>query len=159
MTQKATLSSPLKELELTIKHDENKAFIEGKTVVTFESIVKLILQRKVDPLYKTLGKDPVIVSTELLTSIASAQQDNRPNKVKYTTVTCGFGIIVGLFVSALILLGFNYANVAVTREYLFWFCGGIVAVAIVVLIVARMQRNEQGGKLVDSMEKITGMFS
>ena len=61
----------MKELEVQFRPDTGKAVVEGKTVVPFQALVTLILQRKVQLLFKQWGKEPVIVASELLTSLAS----------------------------------------------------------------------------------------
>ncbi len=151
--------SPLKELELTIKPDLNKAIIEGRTAVTFESLVTLILQRRVDTLFKKLGKDPVIVSSELLTSIASAKQESRLNETKLITVTFGIGTVFGVLLSSIILFVLMQTQIVVGQRELLIVIGSIVGVAIVGWTIVKMQSAKQGGKLVDTMEKITSALS
>ncbi len=148
----------LKELELQLRQENGKTIIEGRTPVPFQSLVSLILQRKVSTMFKAWGNDPVIVTSDLLTQLASAPQDNRENRTKLITVTLGVGIIGGVFAFGIVLLALNSMEITLTRDNLLWLCGGILAVALVGASMARMQRNKKGEKLVDTMEKITGMF-
>ncbi len=149
----------LKELEVQLRQENGKTVIEGRTPIPFQSLVALILQRKVGTLYKTWGKDPVVVTSELLTQLASAPQDSHENRTKLLTVTLGVGILFGVFCFGIVLLLLNYRGIAVTQQGLLWLCGGILAVGLVGWWVTKLQRNKQGERLIEAMEKITGMFS
>lgn len=152
-------SDILKELEVSLRQENGKTVIEGRTPVPFQSLVSLILQRKVGTLFKKWGNDSVIVTSELLTQLASAPQDTHENRMKLITVTLGIGILTGVFAFGIVLLILDYMHIPLTQQNLLWLCGGILAVAFVGWLVTKLQRNKQGEKLVDAMEKITGMFS
>lgn len=147
------------ELEVQLRQENGKTVIEGHTPVPFQSLVALILQRKVGTMFKKWGTDPVVVTSELLTQLASAPQDSRENRTKLITVTLGVGIVFGVFAFGVVLLLLDAAQMQLTQQNLLWLCGGILAVGVVGATVAKMQRNKQGEKLVDTMEKITGLFS
>lgn len=149
----------LREVEVQLRTENGKTVIDGRTPVPFQSLVALVLQRKVSTLFKKWGSDPVIVTSELLTQLASAPQDNRENRTKLITVTLGVGMVAGVFGFGVLLLVLNAAQIQLTQENLLWLCGGILAVVVIGGLVAKMQRNKKGDRLVESMEKITGMFS
>ncbi|HCI03610.1 TPA: hypothetical protein DE059_01655, partial [Candidatus Peribacteria bacterium] len=71
-----TFKSPTPDLEVKVKEEKMKAIIEGRTAVPFKTFVGLVLQRKVFPLFKKWGDEPVIINSELLTTLASAAQDS-----------------------------------------------------------------------------------
>lgn len=151
--------SSLKELEVQLRTENGKTIIEGRTPVPFQSLVALILQRKVSSLFKSWGNDPVIVTSDLLTQLASAPQDSKENRTKLITVTLGVGILFGVFLFGVVLLILSALRISLGQPELLWLCGGILAVALVGGIITKFQRNRQGEKLVETMEKITGMFS
>ena len=91
------LASADTDLEVDISSGENRAIVEGKTTVPFKTFVALILQRKVTALFKDWGDKPVIVDSELLTHLASAQQDTRENTTHLVLVTLGVGMLAGIF--------------------------------------------------------------
>jgi hypothetical protein len=138
--------------------DGGKAVIEGKTAVPFSSFVTLILQRKVVQITKAWGKEPVVVSSELLTTLASAPQDSVENRSHLVYVTLGVGMILGI-------LGFSIAQLLLMvggftlgiREHLLVSC---VIVAIVVLgtVLARAQKKPKSDKVVETMEKVASFL-
>ena len=88
-------------MDAKLKTDHGKAIVEGKTAVPFKTFVGLVLHRKVLSLFKQWGKEPVIIDSELLTDLASAQQDSQENKEQLVTVTLGVGVLAGVFVLAI----------------------------------------------------------
>lgn len=144
---------------MQLRTENGKTVIEGRTPVPFQSLVALILQRKVSTLFKSWGNDPVIVTSDLLTQLASAPQDSKENRTKLITVTLGVGVLMGIFLFGLVLLALSFAQIPLTQTELLWLCGGILAVAIVGFFISKFQRNKQGEKLVETMEGITKLFS
>lgn len=150
---------PTPDLEVKFRADApGKTVIEGKTAVPFQSFVTLILQRKVMPLLKERGREPVVVGSELLTALASAPQDSVENRTHIIIVTFGVGIVAGIFVSAGVELAFINLDVILgPREYLLTM-GGIFAVAMLGLALAKIQARRGGERLAETMEKIAGFL-
>ena len=93
------------DLEVEVKTESSKAVITGKTSVPFRTFVGLVLQRKVLQLFKDWGEEPVILSSSLLTNLASAPQDSQENKAHLVTVTLGVGVLLGIFFLAALQAG------------------------------------------------------
>ncbi len=148
------------EVEVDISQVGGKAVIEGKTSVPFKTFVSLILQRKVQVLFKRSDNDPVIVSSDLLTALASAPQDKQEDRTKLVMVTFGVGIIAGVFLAAAVLLGLMLFRIQPEMKDL-----GIIlgVIAGVVLLVALLQKPQKKSafteKLYESMEKVTDLVS
>ncbi len=148
------------ELEVEISNTSGKAVIEGKTSVPFKTFVSLILQRKVQVLFKRSDNDPVIVSSDLLTALASAPQDKQEDRTKLVIVTFGVGIIAGVFLAVAIFLGLLLFRIQPAIQDL----GIILAViAGAVVLVALLQKTQKkdifSEKLYESMEKVTDLIS
>jgi hypothetical protein len=150
---------PLKELEVQFRQDSGKAVIEGKTAVPFQSLVTLILQRKVQLLFKQWGKEPVVVAGELLTSLASAPQDSQENKAQQLLVAMGVGILAGVGGMALALAILETVQVFVTRKELLIVAGVIFGVGFIVFGLMRVQRVKKGEKMVENIEKLSSFLS
>ena len=148
------------DIELDIPSGGGKAVIEGKTAVPFRTFVTLILQRKVQHLFKTSQDEPVIVSSDLLTRLASAPGDKAEDRGKLTLVTFGVGIVAGIFLSAAALLGLLLFRIEVTVQDLSILLGSIAGVTILAVIVLKAQRKAGfKEKLQESMEKVTELVS
>ena len=154
-----TLVTP-HNVEVQLKSTEpGKAVIEGKTAVPFSSFVTLILQRKVVPLIKTWGKEPVVVSSELLTSLASAQQDSAENKTHLVYVTLGVGIILGILGFSIVQLLLLLGGVTLELNQHLLISGVILVIALLGFALARAQKKPKSDKMVETMEKVAGFLS
>lgn len=147
------------ELEVQFKPETGKAVIEGKTVVPFQAFVALILQRKVTGLLKTWGKHPVIIESELLTSLASAPQDSVENKANLIFVSLMTGSLAGITVFAAVQLALLFVNIPLGTKEL-----GIIvgSVAVLVLLLAMMMKSRskpKSEKLVETMEGVSAFLS
>lgn len=149
----------MKELEVQFRPDTGKAVVEGKTVVPFQALVTLILQRKVQLLFKQWGKEPVVVASELLTSLASAPQDSQENKAQQLLVAMGVGILAGVGGMALVLAILETVRVFVTRKDLLVVAGVIFGIGLVCMALMRVQRRKQGVKMVENIEKLSSFLS
>lgn len=153
------MSDASSELEVHFRPETGKAVIEGKTVVPFQSFVALILQRKVLHVAKTWGKAPVVVDSELLTSLASAPQDSQENRSQIILVSMVAGGLAGIAVLAaaqaiLLVAGYTLGY----RE--FGAVLGCIAVGIgAVWLMMSMQRRSKGEKLIETMENVSAFFS
>jgi hypothetical protein len=148
------------DIELDIPSGTGKAVIEGKTAVPFRTFVTLILQRKVQHIFKTSQDEPVIVSSDLLTKLASAPSDKQEDRSKLTLVTFGVGVIAGIFISAAALLGLLLFRIQISVKDLSILLGGIGVVVVIAVIVLKTQRRAGfKEKLQESMEKVTELVS
>lgn len=146
-----------KDLEVDIGQAEAKAIVEGKTAVPFKTFVQLILQRKVTSLFEKWGNDPVIVSSELLTTLASAQQDNTENKAHLVLVTLGVGVLAGVFGFVMLQIFLGVLGVTIGTKGLFYIAFCLIGLAVITNVLARMQKRNKGEKLLESMEKMANL--
>jgi len=147
------------EVDINSGHS-NKAFIEGKTAVPFKTFVTLVLQRKVQHLFKTNQNDHVIVGSELLTALASAPSDTRENRGKLVLVTMFVGILVGVFASAAVLLVLSLFKIQPDRTDLGIVLGVIVLVIILFFFIEKSQKKTGfTEKLQETMEKATDLLA
>lgn len=148
------------EVEVEITNIGQKAVIEGKTAVPFKTFVTLILQRRVQMLFKTSQDEPVIVNSTLLTALASAPGDKQEDRGKLILVTMGVGIIVGVFFTVAVFLALKLLNIQPEIKDL----GIVLAViaGVVILGIVLMKNQKKSGfteKLFDAMEKTTDLIS
>lgn len=147
------------ELEVQFKPESGRAVIDGKTVVPFQSFVALILQRKVTGMFKTWGKKPVIVDSELLTSLASAPQDSQENRSNLILVSMVAGILVGVAGFAAVEVGLRFAGIILDFNDLGIIIGSIVLLVALLFLMMKSQKKPKGEKLVETMEQISGFLS
>lgn len=147
------------DTEVDISTGNSKAVIEGKTTVSFQTLVGLILQRKVTDLFKQWGKDPVIVNSELLTGLASAPQDSSENRSRLILVTFGTGILAGVFVSAIAQILLLSSGMSLGKKELLLVAGVLVGLALLATALTKMQKKKKSDKLLESMEKLSSLLS
>ncbi|MBU0458395.1 hypothetical protein KKF03_03000 [Patescibacteria group bacterium] len=147
------------DIEVKLKEEHTRAIIEGRTSVPFKTFVALVLQRKVIPLLKQWGDEPIIIHSELLTSLASAPQDSQENRSKLVLVTMGVGVLVGIFFFAVSMVALETFGVGLGRKEFLLIAGGLVVLALLVSTLGRVQRMGKGEKLADKMEKIASLLS
>ena len=148
------------EVEVEISNTGNNAGIEGKTSVPFKTFVSLILQRRVQMLFKTNQDDPVIVNSTLLTALASAPGDKQEDKGKLVLVTFGVGILAGVFLAVGALLILMLLRIEVEMKDLGIVLGVIALVAVLgVLLQKNQKKSAFTEKLFDAMEKTTDLIS
>jgi hypothetical protein len=138
----------------------NKAIIEGKTSVPFRTFVTLILQRKVQMLFKESQNEPIIIGSDLLTKLASAPSDVQEDRGKLVLVTFACGAVGGIFLSSLILLSLLLSKVRILPEHVAIVLGAIVVVGMIVILMQKTQKKPTlKQKLYDAMEKMTDAMS
>ncbi len=148
------------ELEVEISTPGNKAVIEGKTSVPFKAFVSLILQRKVQVLFKRSSDDPVIVSSDLLTALASAPQDKQEDRAKLVIVTFGVGIIAGVFLTVATFLGLILFKIQPEVKDLGIVLAVIAGIVVLGVLLQKPQKKSMfGEKFMESMEKVTDLIS
>ena len=148
----------MSEVEVDLSNG-SKAVVEGKTSVPFRTFVSLILQRKVQTLFKKCQDEPVIVGSELLTQLASAPDDKQEDRGKLVLVTLGVGMLVGIFLSALLLMVLMGLNIAPRLGDYGILIGIMLGLAVLVSVLQRMQIGSTKQKVYESMEKVTDLFS
>jgi len=147
------------DLEIELRTESSKAVITGKTAVPFRTFVGLVLQRKVFQLFKQWDKEPVIISSELLTQLASAPQDSQENRAHLVLVTLAVGICGGIFLMALLQVILAIGKIQLGLQELALIVGGLAGIAILLMLLARIQRMGRGQKIADSMERVAGFLS
>jgi len=147
------------DLEVELRTESSKAVITGKTAVPFRTFVGLVLQRKVLQLFKQWGDEPVILSSELLTNLASAPQDSQENRTHLIIVTLGVGILGGIFALALGQAALIFWQITLGLRELLLIAGSLLTLAILVGVLAKLQRLNRGQKIADTMEKVAQFLS
>lgn len=149
----------MSDVEVDINSGGNsKAIIEGKTSVPFKTFVTLVLQRKVQTLFKTSQDEPVIIGSELLTKLASAPDDRQEDRSKLVIVSLGAGLLGGIAFSAILLLGLSFFNVLPSQTELGITAGVIVGVGFLAIALQNVQKKSgMRQKLYESMEKMTDL--
>lgn len=150
----------MNEVEVEITNSGSKAIIEGKTSVPFKTFVSLILQRKVQMLFKTNQDDPVIVNSTLLTALASAPSDKQEDRSKLVLVTFAVGILAGVFLSVGVFLALMLLRITVEMKDLGIVLGVIIGVAVLGVLLQKSQKKSAfTEKLFETMEKTTDLIS
>ncbi len=147
------------DLEVQFKPESGKAVIEGKTAVPFQAFVALILQRKVTALFKTWGKHPVIVESELLTSLASAPQESQENRSNMIMVSLIAGVLVGVAGLAVVQMGLLFYQVTLGYKEFGIIAGSILLLIVLLYLMMSMQRKPKGEKLVETIESVSAFLS
>ena len=147
------------DLEVELRTESSKAVITGKTAVPFRTFVGLVLQRKVLQLFKQWGDEPVILSSELLTNLASAPQDSQENRTHLIIVTLGVGILGGIFALALGQAALIFWQITLGLRELLLIAGSLLTLAILVGVLAKLQKLNRGQKIADTMEKVAQFLS
>lgn len=146
------------ELEVQFKPESGKAVIEGKTAVPFHAFITLVLQRKVLSLAKQWGKHPIIVDSELLTSMASAPQDSVENRSNMIMVSIVVGALLGIVALSAIQIVLMLAGLPLGLKELSIIVGSIAVVSLLLMIVLKMQRKPKNDKLVETIESIASFL-
>ncbi len=151
--------TPQTDLEVELKTEQTKAVITGKTSVPFRTFVGLVLQRKVLQLFKQWGEEPIILSSELLTGLASAPQDSQENRAHLVIVTLGVGTLFGIFSLAVAQAILAVAQIDLGLREFVLIAGSLAGIALLVMLLARFQRVNRAQKVADSMERVAQFLS
>lgn len=147
------------DLEIELKTESNRAIITGKTSVPFRTFVGLVLQRKVFQLFKQWDKEPVILSSELLTQLASAPQDSQENRAHLVLVTLGVGIFGGIFLLALGEAALTFFSIDLGLREHSLIAGSLAGIALLLMLLARIQRLGRAQRIADVMERTASFLS
>jgi|GEM_PF-391998 hypothetical protein len=139
--------------------DGDEVIVEGKTGVPFNLFVKLILKRKIQTLFKDWQDEPVVISSELLTKIASAPEDSTEDRSKIIITAMVIGFCIGMFATAVILVGLSFSGIVVGSRELVAAIGvlGLVALAVFAAMKVQTRKAKQG--FVEKIEEIAEVFS
>ena len=147
-----------KDVEVDLTHENGKAVIEGKTAVPFKTFVGLILQRKITAFFKDNKDEPVIISSDLLTKLASAPDDKQEDRAKLVVLALGIGMLMGVFVETAILLLLASLNIHPTITQLFIILGVLVGLVMLGLIIEKIQATNVKQQVYDRVEQINNML-
>jgi hypothetical protein len=143
---------------MELRREQPHVVVEGKTTVPFQSFVRLVLQRKVEQLFKEWRNEPLIMNSTLLTSLANAPQESTDDKGKVILTSLILGVGCGIFLSAVILLFLELAGISVDMGEFASVIGIIVVLALLLQIAVRMSGREKRQKLVERVEKISSVI-
>jgi len=147
------------DMEVDVTLEGGKAVIQGKTTVPFQKLVQLILQRKVVSLFKESGDEPVIVSSTLLTNLASAPQDNQENQSKLVMVTLGVGILTGIFLFAVGEMVLSSFGIELSQREYMLIAGGLIGLVALAAAAIKINRKKKSTKITDAMESVASLLS
>lgn len=148
------------DVEMELRGLQGKAVIEGKTSVPFRSFVQLVLQRKVTTLFKERGDDPIIVSSELLTHLASAPQDAPENRERLVIVTLGVGVLTGIFLLAIAQVTLGALGSPLSIQELLLIALLLLFLAAMAFVLEKVKRRRnRSEKLAEAMEHLTGLLT
>ncbi len=151
---------PKRNVEVEISHEGGKAVIQGKTNVPFKVFVQLVLQRKVQGLFRDWQNEPVVIGSELLTSLASAPGDTQEDRGNVILVTLAAGMFLGVFLTLGTLVVLSFFDIRPTNEQFLLVMGGLLLVVVILKIMQRAQRRPSTKqKVAESMEKLSELLS
>jgi hypothetical protein len=146
------------DVKVSMKEKGEHAVIEGKTAVPFGTFVTLLRKRKVQSLMSKWQKEPVILSSELLTHIASAGNDTDEDRSKVILTALVIGLCFGLFVMAIGLFVLGILGITIGQRELM--TGLLVLLVLAGAVYASMQIHTGKMKqdLVETVDKVSEMF-
>lgn len=147
------------DLQVVLENEATKAIIKGKTNVPFQRFVGLVLQKKVFPLFKRWGGEPVIIDSELLTELASAKTDSQENTTHMVIVTLGVGVLLGIFVSASGEFILAFFGMHLKQVHYAFIMAGFAGLVFLFTVLSRIQKSGQAEKVVESLEKVANFLS
>lgn len=135
------------------------AVIEGKTTVPFNAFVKLILQKKIQGLVKDAQDEPVILSSDLLTKIASAPGESLEDRSKVLLTACVIGFCGGFFVAAFAIVFLGMMGVEIGQKELIVALTVLLVVALAVYGALQIHTRKIKELFIEKIERIAEMFS
>jgi len=147
------------DLEVELHTEQSRAVIAGKTSVPFRTFVGLVLQRKVFQLFKQWDKEPVILSSELLTQLASAPQDSQENRTHLIMVTLGVGMLAGIFCFSAAIVLLSFFDIFLGQQAFAIIAVGLLAIAVLGTLLARLQKLTRAQRIADVMERTASFLS
>jgi len=136
-----------------------QAIIEGKTAVPFGAFIRLTLQRKVQGLMKEWQSEPVIISSDLLTKIASAPSESLEDRSKVLLTACVIGFCGGFFVAAFAIVVLGMMGVEIGQKELLVALTVLLVVALVVYSALQVHTRKIKEQFIEKIERIADIFS
>ncbi len=148
------------DVKLNIKTPSGEqAIIEGKTAVPFATFMKLMLQKKLQPLVKDWQSEPVIISSDLLTKIASAPAESLEDRSKVLLTACVIGFCGGFFVAAFAIVVLGMMGVEIGQKELLVALTVLLVIALVVYSALQVHTRKIKEQFIEKIERIADMFS
>lgn len=136
-----------------------QAIIEGKTSVPFGAFTKLILKKKIQGLLKEWQEEPVIITSDLLTKIASAPGDTTEDRSKVILTALVIGLVGGIFLSAAAIVTLGAMGVAIGTKELLVALGVLLVVAVAVFGATQVHARKVKEKFIERIEHVADVFS
>lgn len=147
------------DVQLSLKTTQgDKAIIEGKTSIPFGSFVKLILKRKVQTL-RDFQDEPIILSSNLLTHLASAPEDSHEDTSKVILTALLIGFCFGMFLTAFTLIFSSLFGIEIGVSELLTGLLVLLAVALAVYASLKISSHKMKQQLIEKVEEIAGLFA
>ena len=148
------------DVKVSLKTPQGEqAVIEGRTGVPFGTFVKLILKRKVQTLFKDWQEEPVIISSELLTKIASAPEDTHEDRSKVILTALVIGLCFGLFAASVTLILLYMAGVELGMGELLSGLVVLLLIAFAVYTATRLHTLKAKQQIIEKVEQVADVFS
>lgn len=139
--------------------DGDEVIVEGKTGIPFNLFVKLLLKRKIQTLFKDWQDEPIVISSELLTKIASAPEDNAEDRSKIVLTALVIGLCFGMFISAVALVGLSMVGIIIGAKELIVALCVLLAVAVAVYGALQIHSHKIKQQLVEKVEEVADVFA
>jgi hypothetical protein len=146
------------DVKVSMKEREEHAVIEGKTAVPFGSFMKLVQSRKVQPLMKRWQNEPVVISSDLLTHIASAGSESQEDRSKIILTAIVLGLAFGIFLATMGLFLLNLFGMSLGQRELITGLGILLILGVAVYSAMRVQGSGFRQDLIEKIEKIANVF-
>jgi len=147
------------DVKVTMKDRGDHAVIEGKTAVPFGSFMKLVQSRKVQPLMKKWQNEPIMLSSDLLTHIASAGGESREDRSKVILTAMVIGLAFGIFITGVVMFFMGILGITVGQRELITVLGVLLVLGLAVYSAMRVQSGNAKQDLIEKVEKISDVFS
>jgi hypothetical protein len=147
------------DIKVAVKSEKgDQIVIEGKTAVPFSAFVKLILKRKVQGLFKQWQNEPVIISSDLLTQIASAPGDTVEDRSKIVLTAVVIGFCLGAFVMVAGIFILGILGIEIGQKELLFGLGAFLLVAVAVFAAMRVHVGKMRDELIEKVEQVAEVF-
>lgn len=147
------------DIEVSVRESATKAVIEGKTAVPFQSFVKLVLQRKVQALFKDWQNEPIVVSSSLLSTLANSPADSREDRGRLVLTSIVIGTCFGVFLTSLALLVLILLEVDVGPRELLTVVVVLFLLALLLQAAEKLNIDAYKQAVVDKVERIADVIS
>lgn len=148
------------DVTVTLKPPQgDRAVIEGKTSISFGAFVRLILQKKVQGILKDWQGEPVIISSDLLTKIASAPGDTAEDKSKVILTALVIGICGGFFIAASGIVILGMMGITIGQKELLVALTVLLVVAAAVFGALQIHTRKIRDQFIEKIERVSDIFS